>query len=392
MEEEEYDDPSTTNKFSTKLEQKIRKIRDSETSSEDDTKSSVSSRDSIDNKFETFRTICNRIANTSSHLEKTSILKKFFQEGINKEGFNGDKYLILKLLLPSASTRVFNLSGKQLTKVFSKIFDVDHDEMLDHLNKGDVSETCRHYFKKSTSIKPKDTSTLNLYQIDNYLDRLTNISKETDQVKLMEEFSKRATASDLRMFIRLVKKDLKIDAMTKIILDSVAPNAYQAFQVSRDLKDVVSRAAQRSGKPGLQKNLSVNVHLMTPFKPMLADACKSVEQAFVKCKNSVLAEIKYDGERLQMHKNGTSFSFFSRNLKSVQPHKTSYLKEFIPKAFPNANQIILDGEILLYDTKTKKPLPFGTLGKHKKNAFKDATVCLFAFDCLYLNGQDLMNK
>lgn len=35
---------------------------------------------------------------------------------------------------------------------------------------------------------------------------------------------------------------------------------------------------------------------------MLADACKSVEQAFQKCKNDIIAEVKYDGERLQIHK------------------------------------------------------------------------------------------
>jgi DNA ligase 3 len=125
---------------------------------------------------------------------------------------------------------------------------------------------------------------------------------------------------------------------------------------------------------------------------MLADACKSVEQAMKKCPNGMFAEIKYDGERLQVHKNGSKFDYFSRNLKQVSPHKTVHLKEFIPKAFPNGDQLIFDGEILLYDTKEQKPLPFGTLGVHKKNSFKDATVCLFIFDCLLFNGKSLMNE
>ncbi len=43
------------------------------------------------------------------------------------------------------------------------------------------------------------------------------------------------------------------------------------------------------------------------------------------------------------------------------------------------------------DTKTHKPLPFGTLGIHKKAAFKEAVVCIFLFDILYLNGKSLMN-
>lgn len=39
-----------------------------------------------------------------------------------------------------------------------------------------------------------------------------------------------------------------------------------------------------------------------------------------------------------------------------------------------------------------KPLPFGSLGVHKGSDFKDANPCLFVFDCLYYNGQNLMNR
>jgi DNA ligase 3 len=174
--------------------------------------------------------------------------------------------------------------------------------------------------------------------------------------------------------IRLIKKDLKTNSGVKVVLDSINSSAYEAFQVSRDLKDVIKRSSDlektnaTSGK--LKKDLSIKINLLTPIKPMLADACKSVEQAFNKCKNGIYAEIKYDGERLQVHKQGSSFKYFSRNLKAVGEHKTEHLKEFVPKCFPKADSLILDGEILLYDTKTKKPLPFGTLGVHKVSTVK----------------------
>nr|XP_042913468.1 DNA ligase 3-like [Parasteatoda tepidariorum] len=50
---------------------------------------------------------------------------------------------------------------------------------------------------------------------------------------------------------------------------------------------------------------------------------------------------------------------------------------------------MLDCEILLVDNDSK-PLPFGTLGAHRKAEFKDACVCLFVFDCLQFNDQNLM--
>jgi len=45
----------------------------------------------------------------------------------------------------------------------------------------------------------------------------------------------------------------------------------------------------------------------------------------------------------------------------------------------------------MVDNKTGQPLPFGTLGIHKKQGYKDATPCLFVFDCLFYNGKSLMN-
>ncbi|CAJ0967635.1 unnamed protein product [Ranitomeya imitator] len=131
---------------------------------------------------------------------------------------------------------------------------------------------------------------------------------------------------------------------------------------------------------------------MTPVQPMLAEACKSIEYAMKKCPNGMYAEIKYDGERVQVHKNGDHFSYFSRSLKPVLPHKVAHFKDYIPKAFPGGNSMILDSEVLLIDTNTGKPLPFGTLGVHKKAAFQDANVCLFVFDCIYFNGVSLMDR
>lgn len=40
-------------------------------------------------------------------------------------------------------------------------------------------------------------------------------------------------------------------------------------------------------------------------------------------------------------------------------------KEYIARAFPGGDDLILDSEILMVDNVTGQPLPFGTLGIHK---------------------------
>ncbi|KAH3741324.1 DNA ligase 3-like isoform X2 [Dreissena polymorpha] len=348
-----------------------------------------------DDSFREFRRLCADIAEESSYTGKTAIVSKFITKGSSGDGYAGNLYLLLKLLLPGVVKSVYNLNNKQLVKLYSQIFHTSQKAMLEDLEQGDVAETVKIFFEQSATLPPQKKCTLSIQDVDSCLDQLSKMTKEDDQERVLKQIANRCTGNDLKMVIRLIKHDLRINAGAKHILDALDPNAYAAFQASRDLKDVVQRVVEnREGadKPGMSKKLSVRASLMTPVLPMLAEACRSVHQAMKKCPNGFYAEIKYDGERVQLHKRGSDFQYFSRSLKPVLPHKVSHFKEFIPKAFPSGDDLILDAEVLLIDTNTGNPLPFGSLGKHKKEQFKEANVCLFVFDCLHINGENIMDK
>ncbi|RZF40363.1 hypothetical protein LSTR_LSTR008793 [Laodelphax striatellus] len=352
---------------------------------------------SKDDLFREFRRLCADIANASSYLAKTARVKEQFTKGSQGDSFKGDIILWCRLLLPGFIKRVYNLQSKQLVKLFSKLFKQDQDEMLEDLEKGDVAETTRIFFEKSSVFIPSKKSLLTLQEVDEFLEQLTKLTKEDEQLSHFKSIAGRCTSNDLKMIVRLVKHDLRINAGAKHILEGVHPDAYQAFQASRDLPSVLNRLLNLQPDATSQKTNSkdasaISISVMTPVLPMLAEACKSVEQAMKKCPNGMYSEIKYDGERVQVHKHGNEFRYFSRSLKPVLPHKVNHFKDFIPKAFPYGNDLILDSEILLIDIETSKPLPFGSLGKHKKNEFSDACVCLFVFDCLYYNNKSLMNQ
>lgn len=338
---------------------------------------------SKDDAFKEFRKLCAAIAEESTYTGKTAIVAKFFKEGSTRKGFTGDLCLWVKFLLPMVNKRIYNLQSKQLVKVFSRIFGNGClEEMIEDLEQGDVARTVGAFFEKYGS--PADKSTLTMQDVDAYLERLSRLTREDDQTQLLRSLSARCTANDLVMVVRLIKHDIRINSGPKHILEALHPDAYQAFQASRNLEDVV-----RTSKEG---NVSVSASLMTPMIPMLAEPCGSVDDAFAKCPNGLYAEIKYDGERVQLHKKGSEFLFFSRSLKPVSAHKVQHLKDFIPKAFKHGHDLVLDSEILMVDTHTQKPLPFGTLGIHKRAAFKDASVCLFVFDCLHYNGKSLLDR
>ncbi|XP_078046175.1 DNA ligase 3 [Augochlora pura] len=304
------------------------------------------------------------------------------------------------MLLPAVEKRIYNLQSKQLVKLFSRILLQDEDEMLEHLAQGDVAETIRKFFEESVAAKPAAKSVLTLQEVDQFLAKLSTLTRENEQMQHFRSILPRCTSNDLKTIVRLIKHDLRINTGPKHILAAVHSDAYSAFQTSNDLVNVVERCLQirRPGGPAAASSGSLSggkvaaLTLMTPVLPMLAEACKSVEMAMKKCPDGLLSEVKYDGERVQVHKRGSEFRYFSRSLKPVLPHKVNLFKEYIPKAFPDGDDLILDSEILVIDTKTGQPLPFGTLGIHKKTEFKDANVCLFVFDCIYYNGEVLLHK
>ncbi|XP_048589238.1 DNA ligase 3 isoform X2 [Nematostella vectensis] len=354
---------------------------------------------SKDDAFREFRKLCVQLAEEPSYNAKTRLVANLLKKGPSGSGFQGDTTLWVKMLLPAINKRVYNLQSKQLVKLFSQIFCCNYDDMVTHLEEGgDVSETISNFFTNSIICKPAKKSNLTLQQVDSFLDRLKLLTKEDDQQRELCSITQRCTSNDLKYIIRLIKHDLRMNAGAKHVLEAIDPDAYKAFQASNDLEDVVKRCLEKhasSGNdrvPGMSKKLSIRASLMTPVKPMLAEACKTFSYAIKKCPKGMLAEIKYDGERVQVHKSGSKFEFFSRSLKPVLPHKVSAFRDFLPKACPHGNNLILDCEVLLVDNKTSLPLPFGTLGIHKKSAFKDANVCLFIFDCLQFNEENVMRK
>ncbi|CAB3976556.1 DNA ligase 3 [Paramuricea clavata] len=340
--------------------------------------------------FYSFCQLCAELFNEPSYNAKTAIVKKFLNKVRDGEQ---DVYLAVKLLLPGAVKRIYNLQNKQLVKLFSQIFDCSLEEMISDLDQGDVSETVKTFFEDSHDKTPSKKSTLTLQEVDHFLDKMSTLTKEDEQQNELSKITRKCTSNDLKYIVRLIKHDLKINAGAKHVLEALDPNAYAAFHASHNLQDVVERCLKKSEDvPGLTRTLSIKTRVMTPVKPMLAEACKSFASAIKKCPKGMFAEIKYDGERVQLHKSGNDFQFFSRSLKPVIPHKVAEIKEYLPKACPHGNDLILDSEVLLVDHKTGKPLPFGTLGIHKKSAFKEASVCLFIFDCLQFNDENLMQK
>lgn len=358
--------------------------------------------------FRAYQRLCEDITAKSGYLDKTAVVKAAMP------GWGDANLLLLvRMLLPGNDPRIYNLQDKGLVKILSRVYNTDQASMSEHLDScGDVSETaaqfCPATFESFKSEPARAPTALLLADVDAMLDRLSTLTKEDEQVNLLSKFARGNSlqADDMKWLCRLIKKDLKTRAKDKHVLEAVHPEAYSMFKQNTDLTALVVQilAAKRAHAEGAAashantktasasrgETLQASIALRQPIKPMLANALKDLGTVFDKCPHGMYAEIKYDGERVQVHKDGNDFLYYSRSLKTVQEHKIREVKDYLPKACPNAQSIILDAELLMVDKKGKM-LPFGTLGVHKKKGYSDATPCLIVFDMLFLNGTSLMD-
>ncbi|RZC37981.1 DNA ligase A N and/or zf-PARP domain containing protein [Asbolus verrucosus] len=193
-----------------------------------------------DNCFREFRMIVANVSNVNGSNEKISIFHDIFAKGSDGTGFKGDVMLWCKLLLPAVIKRVFHLQTKQLIKLFSKIFHVTEESIMEHLDQSDVGQTIQYFFEQSKKCKPQKKSTLTIYEVDDFLETLTNLPKEDDQLQHFKAFMKKCTANDLKVVIRLIKHDLRMNAGAKHVFEGLHPDAYQIFKTCRDIKTVIN--------------------------------------------------------------------------------------------------------------------------------------------------------
>ena len=139
--------------------------------------------------------------------------------------------------------------------------------------------------------------------------------------------------------------------------------------------------------------------LGVPVQVMLGKPCKGINEILERFIDTLFTlEFKYDGERAQIHllENG-EIQIYSRNSEN---HTSKYpdLISRLPSTYnkEEVKSFIIDCEVVAWDVREKKLLPFQTLSTRKRKDVQNSEitvqVCLFAFDLIYLNGVSYMKN
>jgi DNA ligase 1 len=152
----------------------------------------------------------------------------------------------------------------------------------------------------------------------------------------------------------------------------------------------VARAALAEGPNGLAR---FRLALLRPVQPMLAQTAEDLDRALSRVAPAAV-EWKLDGARIQVHRVGGDVRVFTRNLADV----TGRVPELVAAAHRlPVEAVLLDGEAIAL-LEDGRPRPFQvTMSRFGSRLAVDElrkTVPLsaFFFDCLHLDGEDLIDR
>ncbi|WP_336025302.1 ATP-dependent DNA ligase [Halobellus salinisoli] len=161
----------------------------------------------------------------------------------------------------------------------------------------------------------------------------------------------------------------------------------RALQVSNDY-GMVARVAREEGRAGLD---AIGLEVGRPVQAMLAQAGSATDA--LEEWGKAIVETKFDGARIQVHYDGASVSLFSRNMDDV----TDPLPEIVEFVEREVDvPAVIDGEVVAVD-EDGSPLPFQEVLRRFRRKYdvdrmrEEVRVKLRAFDCLHVDGDDLLD-
>ena len=167
---------------------------------------------------------------------------------------------------------------------------------------------------------------------------------------------------------------------------SLRPVLEAAYNRTSDL-GLIARTLWAEGEPGLD---ALRVTVGKPLRSQLAERLPNPE-AVIRKLGMVGVQPKYDGFRVQIHRDADQVSIFSRNLETM----TSMFPELVAAArgLP-VESVILDGEAIAYDPETEEYVPFQeTTARRRKEGIEEFALRVplraFVFDVMYRDGSDL---
>jgi len=212
----------------------------------------------------------------------------------------------------------------------------------------------------------------------------------------LAELAGRASEEEREFLNRIVWGELRTGVSEGLVLEAIGlaagadlPAVRRAALFLGDLS-AVAALARAGGNAALA---GVAPRTFVPLLPMLAELATDFDEALRAHGGHTALEFKYDGARVQVHRDGDRVAIWTRRLSDV----TRSLPDVAAVARGLAGApFILDGEVVALDAEGR-PLPFQELMRRFRRVHgveslaREMPLALHFFDCLLADGRSLID-
>lgn len=354
------------------------------------------------NKHMTFSTLAayfDKLEETSSRLALIDILSELFTSVRTGEQIEKICYLVQGRVAPFFEPVEFGMADKMIAQALATTYGEEKEEVLKLYSKlGDISLAAYELAKKH-----QHGSDMTVDQVFDALREVAHIagsgSVERKTLFFKEQLLEKLDPISVKYVVRIVVGKLRLGIGDPTILDALA----LAILKDRTQRKVLEGAYNRTSalglvgrtlkEKGLEEVKKLKLRVGFPIRSELCERLPTPEKVIEKM-GKVDAQYKYDGFRVQIHKNGEEIRMFSRNLEDMS-HMFPELIDGARRQI-KAKTAILDTEALAYQPESEEFLPFQeTTKRRRKHNIEEVAKTLplkaFVFDILYADGKSLID-
>jgi|WetSurMetagenome_2_1015567.scaffolds.fasta_scaffold00899_12 DNA ligase 1 len=352
-----------------------------------------------------------RLEETSSRLALIDILSELFKKSSSEE-IEKIIYLTQGRIAPFFEATEIGMAEKQIADTIAKVYGSTKEKVLKLYGKlGDMGPVAVELSSDSKTYAlahptlldfdadKKPLSVKEVFEILTQIAKTSGLGTVEKRQALFAGLLRRSDGKSAKYLVRIPLGNLRLGIGDPTILDGLALAKLGDKSKRKLLEGAYNRTsdlgliAKTMFEKGLDGVLKLQVVVGKPIRSELCERLPNAEKVIEKM-GTVDAQPKYDGFRVQIHKDGEKISMFSRNLENM----TNMFPELIRGALTQikAKTAILDTEALAYNPDSEEFLPFQETTKRRRKynieeVAKTLPLKAFVFDILYKDGESLID-
>jgi DNA ligase-1 len=340
-------------------------------------------------------TACEAIAGTTKKLLKTGIVAEYLTSRTTDEAAVSAVFLSGRAF-PACEETTLQVGGRALWRIVAELSGSDEGKLTAAYRRhGDLGAVAGEVLPERAG------QGLGVLEVEATFRQIAAARGPAAKAALVRDLISRATPLEAKYIVKIITGDLRIGLKESLVEEAIA-RAYggESTGVLADVLANVLRANMLVGDLGETVRLASQGRLaeakMRMFHPlgfMLASPIESAEDGLSYFADAAV-EDKYDGIRAQAHVADGEVRFFSRTRDEI----TESFPE-LPDALAGlAQDAILDGEIVAWDSAAGRARPFSVLqqrlGRKKVSdkMLREIPVAFLVFDVLYAGGELVMDR